>query len=254
MIRECPVCDEENLIGVGAGIEKVSEECGALFPGARSLILSSDTLSTPGKISKAIEKIQNLEVDLILGTQIVAKGHNFDNLNLVVVTCADAMIYGEDFRSIEKEFQMIHKVSGRAGRRDGENSKVIIQTYDPNDGLMKTLQHSDLEKFYEVEMGNRKLVAMPPFGKMASITMSALSESEVTAFAKGLVRSAPKENGLRVLGPLEPGIYKIRSRYRIRIIVLSQQRLQDYIRRWILSQRIPNNIRLSIDIDPYDFW
>ncbi|MDR0630948.1 MAG: primosomal protein N', partial [Holosporales bacterium] len=254
IIRNCPICSENNLIGIGTGIEKVLEECLELFPEAEILSLSSDTLNTPNKISKAVNKIKNHEVDLILGTQIVAKGHNFDDLDLVVIVCADAMMYGEDFRSIEKAFQMIHQVSGRAGRKDGSNSKIIIQTYDPNDGLLKVIQCGGFEEFYKNEMKNRELMAMPPFGKMVNINISALSEAEVWAFAKDMISSAPPEKQVKILGPLEPVIYKIRSRYRLRIIVLSPKRLQKYIKNWIFSRKISDNIKISIDIDPYDFW
>ena len=252
--KKCAECGDENLSGIGTGIEKVFEECKNIFPNARIDVLSSDTIDTPKKISKAIARIKNNEVDIILGTQIVAKGHNFDNLNLVVVTCVDAMLYGEDFRSIEKAFQMVSQVSGRAGRIGDSNSKVIIQTYNPNDELMKILENHDSQKLYENEIRNRKLMKMPPFGKMASIIISAMSEMEVSDFAKKLVKIAPRSMGVKVIGPVQPSLYKLRSRYRLRILITSNSRIQDYIKNWLDLIKIPNNIRLSVDIDPYDFY
>jgi primosomal protein N' (replication factor Y) len=250
---ECSICGEKNLVGIGAGIEKVSEECERLFPEARIFIMSSDTLGTPQKISKAIELIKNAEVDLILGTQIVAKGHNFDKLDLVIVTCADAITYADDFRSVEKSFQMMNQVAGRAGRMNGENAKVIMQTYDPNDNIIKMFKDGDIDKFYEVEIKNRKLMTVPPFGKIANITISSLSEGRAVSFANELAGSAPKNREVKMIGPLEPVLYRIRSRYRMRITLLSTASLQGYIKSWIASKKMPSDIRMSIDIDPYDF-
>lgn len=249
----CELCGKSALSGIGVGIEKVYDECSSLFPNARIMMLSSDTINTPNKISKAIDQIKNNEVDIIIGTQIVAKGHNFDNLNLVIITCMDAMLYGEDFRSLEKAFQMLYQVSGRAGRIGDTNSKVVIQTYNPDNDLMQILQNNDIEKLYESEINNRKLTKMPPFGKMIGITISALSEREVEVYAKKLIRSMPRIPGVKILGPIQPNIYKLRSRYRLKILITSDKKLQDYIKGISLLFKIPNNIRIAIDVDPYDF-
>ena len=249
----CSSCKSPALIGVGSGIEKVYEECLELFPNARIMMFSSDTASTPNRISKAIAQIKNGEVDIILGTQIVAKGHNFDNLNLVVVTCVDAMLYGEDFRSIEKAFQTLYQVSGRAGRVGNTGSKVIIQTYNPDEKLMTILEKNDVEQLYSLELQNRKLTGMPPFGKMASITISALSENEVKKFTQQLLRSMPHIPGIKVLGAIQPSLYKLNSRYRLKILLLSQSGLQSYIKSIDALSKIPRNIKVSIDITPHDF-
>jgi primosomal protein N' (replication factor Y) len=253
IVKECPICGERNLAGVGSGIEKVYEECSDLFPGARILTVSSDTIGTPNKISKAIKLIKNFEVDIILGTQIIAKGHNFDNLDLVIVTYADAIAYADDFRSIERSFQMINQVSGRAGRKDGKNAMVVIQTYDPNESMIKIFKDGDIDRFYEIELRNRKLMNMPPFGKIANITISSLSESRVVSFAKDIAKAAPKIDGVKMIGPLEPVLYKIRSRYRMRITILSNTPIQNYITSWLGNCKTPKDIRISIDMDPYDF-
>ena len=217
------------------------------------LILSSDTINTPNKIAKAIDQIKNNEVDIILGTQIVAKGHNFDNLNLVVVTCVDAMLYGDDFRAMEKTFQLLCQVSGRAGRTENSQAKVIIQTYNPDDYIMKLLEANDIEKLYETEIRNRKLTSMPPFGKMVSITVSSLSESEVSDFAKKLVMTMPRNVGIKILGPIQPAIYKLRSRYRLKILLLSKGQIQSYVSSIPLLKNPPRNVKITIDVDPYEF-
>ncbi|MDR2598314.1 MAG: primosomal protein N' [Holosporales bacterium] len=251
--NSCEECGSTNLIGIGIGVEKAHEECKKLFPEARILVLSSDTMNTPNKIAKAIEEITRMNVDIILGTQIVAKGHNFDALNLVVVTCIDAMLYGEDFRSLERACQLLYQVSGRAGRTGEFGSEVIIQTFCPNDDLMKIVKNNDTERMYASEIRNRQLLKMPPFWNMASITMSALTEKEVSDFARELALKAPRRRDVKIIGPLQPVIFKMRSRYRLRLIVTSSSRLQDYIREWVSSIRIPKCIKIIIDIDPYNF-
>ncbi|MDR1289399.1 MAG: primosomal protein N' [Holosporales bacterium] len=251
--NSCEECGSTSLVGVGIGIEKAHEECQKLFPDARILILSSDTMNTPNKIAKAIEEIKKRNVDIILGTQIVAKGHNFDALNLVVVTCIDAMLYGEDFRSLERAYQLLYQVSGRAGRTGECGSEVIIQTFCPNDELMKIVKNNDIERMYTLEIRNRQLLKIPPFWNMVSITMSALSEKEVADFAGKLAIKAPRRRDVKIIGPLQPVIFKLRSRYRLRLIAVSSGRLQDYIREWILSTRLLGYIKLTIDVDPYNF-
>ncbi|MDR0942277.1 MAG: primosomal protein N' [Holosporales bacterium] len=253
VICSCKECGKNNLGGIGTGIEKVYEECKTLFPNARLLALSSDAVDTPNKIEKALNKIKNNEVDIILGTQIVAKGHNFNNLALVIVSCVDAMLFGEDFRATERAFQTIYQVAGRAGRTGESRSEVLIQTYNPNEELIKIIGENDIERLYEIEINNRKHLRVPPFGKMASIILSALSEKEVAEYARQLVVNAPKAAGIKIMGPIQPAMYKIRSRYRMRILVVSNRKLQNYINNWIFSKKVPNNIRLTIDIDPYDF-
>jgi primosomal protein N' (replication factor Y) len=251
--RVCEECGNQNLIGIGTGIEKVYEECAGLFGDAKIAILSSDTMNTPNKIGNTISAIKNNDVDIILGTQIVAKGHNFNSLNLVVVTCIDTMLYGDDFRSIERAFQTLSQVSGRAGRSGEVEAEVIVQTYCPNDELMKIIHNNDIERMYTLEIQNRKLVGMPPFSRMASILVSALSEKEATACANKLVKNAPEIRGIKILGPIQPNIFKLRSRYRTRIIVISHIKLQEYVKNWVFSCKIPYNVKVSIDVDPYDF-
>ena len=256
----CDFCQSDDIVGIGDGIEKVCEEVVKLFPDKRVMGLSSDTMNTQAKISHAIDKIKNSEVDIILGTQIISKGHNFHNLNLVIITCIDMMLYGDDFRSTEKAFQLMHQVSGRAGRVGSidSNAQVVIQTYNPDDELMKILHTNNIAKLYSTEIANRKLMKMPPFGKLVSIILSALSENEVCYFAKKFLgaSSAVPKNGkkIKILGPIQPPMFKLRSRYRLRILVMSESHMQEYIKAWVKISKIPKNIKITIDVDPHDFF
>jgi primosomal protein N' (replication factor Y) len=241
------------MVGIGAGIEKIYHECSEIFRGANILALSSDTMNTPNKISKAIETIKSNSADIIIGTQLISKGHNFNDLRVVIVTCADALLYGDDFRATERASQMIQQVSGRAGRTDSNGAEVVIQTYNPDDDLMQFLKRNDFEKLYEMELHNRKALGMPPFGKMASITISSPSEKLLSTFSTALAHTAPRKQGVKILGPIQPPIYKIRSMYRLRIVAVSANSLHEYIGKWQVSWKVPSNIKLTIDIDPYSF-
>lgn len=249
----CGRCGKGDLIGDGAGVEKVAIECDRILPNARILPLSSDNMNTPKKIAKNLEMIKNNEVNLIIGTQIVSKGHNFDNLDLVVITCVDSMLYGDDFRSLEKAFQTIYQVSGRAGRKDGSSSKVIIQTYNAGEKLLQFIAKNDVDSIYEMELKNRRFMGMPPFGKITAIIVSGFDRDEAYAVCKNIILNAPANNEVKIYGPLVPSISKLRSRYRFRIHVLSKTNIQNYIKFWIDSIEVPKGISIIVNVDPYDF-
>jgi primosomal protein N' (replication factor Y) len=254
-ITKCPACGEAALIGIGVGIEKVLKEVEQIFIESRILSLSSDNMNTPNKISEAIRKITDHEVDIIIGTQIVAKGHNFMNLNTIIVTCIDSMLYGEDFRATEKTFQIIHQVAGRAGRSDqsSKNSVVVVQTYNPDDKLISLLTLNNSEEFYNLELCNRKLTGMPPFGRVISIVLSSYDKDKLKSFAQILVKCKIYNKDIKVLGPITPSIHKLRNSYRLKFIILSKNLAQEYISKWLKSVKIPKDIKILIDVDPYDF-
>jgi primosomal protein N' (replication factor Y) len=255
-IVRCPKCDKQELIGSGFGVEKASNEIAKTFPKARIISVSSDNMNTPSKIDRTIKAIQNHEVDIIVGTQILAKGHNFMDLEVIIITCVDTLLYGEDFRASENAFQMLHQVSGRAGRAGGPSdySVVVFQTFDPDDRLVQLLASNDMSTFYEIELQNRKTAGMPPFGKIVSVIISSNSKTRLNAFSKDLLMSSTKKDGFRIIGPISPGISKLRNMYRLRFVVLSKSiPIQDFVRNWISSVSVPKDIRLCIDVDPYDF-
>lgn len=254
-IRKCKECGEETLIGIGAGVEKAEASISTVFPNARIMSLSSDNMNTPAKISTTLAKITQREVDIIVGTQIISKGHNFPALNTIIVTCLDAMLYGDDFRIAEKAFQTTYQIAGRAGRfAESGDACIVYQTYNPTDMLVNMIASGDMEKFYDMEISNRKMMRMPPFGKMISILISSASEQAIADFAKNLVRAELHSEDFKVLGPIIPSFPKINNVYRLRFIVMSGKYAHGYVRQWISRVKIPRNVRLSIDVDPQDFF
>lgn len=248
----CSDCGGD-IIAYGVGVEKACDVISGKFKSARVLRVSSDYLNTPNKIDTAFKDIDNGTVDIIVGTQIVSKGHNFENLELVVVLNADSGLTGEDLRSKEKIFQIITQVSGRAGRFSKNGSTVIMQTFDPESKFIQILKRNNQSDFYEDELQTRKKLHMPPFGKMATITISSLNESAVKNFAALMKRSLPSYPSINVLGPIEPSIYKLNSRYRLRFLILGPQLLNDYIKNLTSRCPAPKNIRVVVDIDPQNF-
>jgi primosomal protein N' (replication factor Y) len=254
-ITRCPKCNEQDLIGSGFGVEKASAEVAKIFPNAKIMSVSSDSMDTPSKIDRTIKAIQNNDVDIIIGTQILAKGHNFMDLEVIIITCVDTLLYGENFRASENAFQMLHQVSGRAGRAGQVDcSAVVFQTFDPDDKLVKLLASNNISMFYDIELQNRKIARMPPFGKIISIIISSRSKTYLNLFAKTLLKNLPKNDEFKVMGPRTPGIPKLRDMHRLRFVVLSRSAYpQDFVKGWISSVTIPKDIRLHIDVDPYDF-
>lgn len=252
--KVCDSCGEE-LISIGFGVEKCEAEVKRIFPDARVQYLSSDNMNTPNKINETIELIKNNKIDIIIGTQIIAKGHNFPDLDLAVILCIDDMFFGDDFRVRERAFQLIHQVSGRVGREKTEDALIILQTFDPNDEFLTMISDpkNDSSVFYESELCMRKKTLTPPFSKLAAIIISSFDEEDLISFAKKLRGAAPYSDTIKVYGPIPALIYKLRSRYRIRFLISGEKLLQQYISIWLNNLKIPSKIRISVDIDPYNF-
>lgn len=254
-LKKCKECGEETLIGIGTGVEKATVILSEIFPKARIMSLSSDNMNTPNKISKILEKITKHEVDIIVGTQIIAKGHNFPALNTIIITCLDAMLYGDDFRTTEKAFQTTYQIAGRAGRFEKSGgSRIIYQTYNPADPLVQLISSGDINKFYDIELSNREATHMPPFGKMISILISSTNFNLLSDFSKNFMRCEPKSPNFRVIGPISPSIPKINNVYRLRFIILSEKYAHEYVKQWLSKIKIPNGIKISIDVAPQDFF
>lgn len=254
-LKKCKECGEESLIGVGSGVEKVATFIAETFPCASVMNLSSDNMDTPNKISKMLQKIVRHEIDIVVGTQIMAKGHNFPDLNTIIITCLDDMLYGDDFRTAEKAFQLTYQVAGRAGRfQESEGAHIVYQTYNPSDALVQLIASGNIEKFYGIELFNRKMTKMPPFGKMISILISSRSEKSLGDFSRELVRFEPRSRYFKVLGPLVPAVSKINNIYRLRFIVSSEKYAHNYVKQWFSVVKIPKDIKVSMDVDPYDFF
>lgn len=251
----CPECGaEDSLMGVGPGVERVAEEVRTLLPEARIEIFSSDTAQSGDDIRGMVQRMTDGEIDVLIGTQIVAKGHNFPNLTLVGVVDADSGMKGGDLRAGERTFQLLSQVAGRAGRAE-RPGRALIQTYAPENPAMIALEHQDRDGFLQIERDVRAELGLPPFGRLAAIIMSAPSEAMVGEEARRVVAAAPNGEGIEVYGPAPAPISVIRGRHRRRFLIKSPRSvdLSAYMSAWISEVKLPSSVRLSVDIDPYSF-
>lgn len=252
----CTQCGTvDSLISCGPGIERIAEEVRELFPKARTCILSSDLAGGQARLQTELDAISRGDVDIIIGTQLVAKGHHFPFITCVGVIDADAGLMSSDPRASERTFQMLQQVTGRAGR--GEKlGYAYIQTYQPTHPLMGALVKGDVKAFYTQEREMREEAMLPPFGRLASVIISGAIQSDAEQYARLFAKSAPKRSGLTILGPAEAPITLIRGRYRYRILIKVERlfALQDYMRQWVKNTPPPRgSLKVVIDIDPYSF-
>ncbi len=253
----CPSCEaEESLVPCGPGVERIAEELTQRFPDAKSAILSSDLVSNIQEQRAMLEDIALGKYDLIVGTQLVAKGHHFPFLSLVGVIDGDLGMAQADPRAAERSYQLLTQVTGRAGR---EKTKGIglIQTYMPENTVMKSLLSADRDTFLQAEKEMRRMGGLPPFGRLAAFIFSADSRSDVSAFAYHFTKYAPISDRIRILGPVEAPMAVIRNRHRARVLLKADKDidLQSYIRTWLKNAPKPNgSLKLVVDIDPYNFF
>ncbi|PPR79428.1 MAG: Primosomal protein N' [Alphaproteobacteria bacterium MarineAlpha2_Bin1] len=253
--ERCQKCDTENsLVLIGPGIERLSEEVSKIFPQAKQEVLSSDLLTNSKETAKSFERIKKGEVDIIIGTQVISKGHHFPYLTLVGVIDGDIGLVGGDIRANEKTFQLLYQVSGRAGRGDLEGL-AFIQTYYPNYPVMQLIKKGLRDQFLDNELDNRKSNLMPPFGKLASVIISSPDENEAKVLAQKLAKIAPLRKDIKLLGPVSAPIKFLRGRHRFRLLLKAKKsaKIQAYIKDWILFNKYPKRVKVQIDIDPYTF-
>jgi primosomal protein N' (replication factor Y) len=252
----CPECGTfDHLVACGPGIERIAEEAAGHFPDARILVLSSDLLGGVKRLRLELEAIAKGDADIVIGTQLVAKGHNFPNMTLVGVVDADLGLANGDPRAAERTFQLLSQVTGRAGRT-GKASIGLIQTYQPDHPVMKAIVSGDVEAFYERETRERENAGLPPFGRLAGIIVSANTRQEAEAHARGLRLAAPRTDGIEVLGPAEAPLALIRGRHRFRLIVRGSRKadLQGFIRQMLKAgPKVRGNLMVQVDIDPQSF-
>jgi len=254
--HECPSCGaEESLVACGPGVERIAEEIAELFPEARRVLLSSDLTPSIADLRETLREIEAHEVDVIIGTQLIAKGHHFPGLALVGVIDADLGLAQGDPRAAERTFQLLSQVTGRAGR-DAIKGRGLIQTYMPEHPVIAALVCGDRDTFYEREIAARRDASMPPFGRLAAILVTASSREAAEGYAREVARHAPQAAKIQVLGPAEAPLSVIRGRYRYRLLVKATREsdLQAYLRLWL--SEVPKgrgDIRLTVDIDPYSF-
>ncbi len=252
----CPHCGTlDHLVACGPGVERIAEEVDAAFPDARIVVLSSDMAGGVTRLRAEFKAIADGSADIVVGTQLVAKGHNFPHMVCVGVIDADLGLANGDPRAAERTHQLLCQVTGRAGRAGGV-STGFIQTYQPEHPVIQAIARSDTETFYAREIEHRRAAGLPPFGRLVSLIVSARSPVEAETHARAMRRLAPRDDNFRVLGPAEAPMALIRGRYRYRLLVRSQRNLhiQHYVRAWLAVAPKPRgSVRLQIDVDPQSF-
>lgn len=252
----CPECAaEDSLVACGPGVERIDEEVASILPQARRLILASDTLGGPLALAAAFDAIAAREVDVVIGTQIVAKGHHFPHLTLVGVVDADLGLDGGDLRAGERIFQLTTQVVGRAGRGELPGT-ALLQSFDPEAGVIRAIARNDRDGFVAAEQAARKRHGLPPYGRLVAIILSGPDQAEVLAIGRQLARTAPREiEGFDVLGPAPAPLSLLRGRHRVRLLVRAPRRLnvQAVLRPWLEAVAVPGRVRLQVDVDPYHF-
>jgi primosomal protein N' (replication factor Y) len=251
----CPACGAaDKLAGVGPGVERVAEEVRERFPGARTAILSSD-LGGIARLRSEIAAIERREVDVVVGTQLVAKGHNFPGLTLVGIVDADIGLASGDPRAAERTFQLLHQVVGRAGRGEAPGA-ALVQTHAPDHPVMRAIVSGDAEAFYRREAEERRAAGLPPFGRLAAILISGADGPAAKSFARQVARAAPASADVTVLGPAEAPLALLRGRHRFRLLVKSPRSVdvQAYLADWLAHAPAPRgDLSLAVDVDPQSF-
>ena len=253
--RICPSCeDTDSLVACGPGVERIYDAVRTQFPQARVIVLSSDTQKSMAGLQDTLEKIENHVVDIIIGTQIIAKGHHFPDLTLVGVVDADLGLAGGDLRASERTYQILHQVSGRAGRA-AKKGHVLLQSFLPEHRVMQTLIKGQRDEFLNIEAEERQMSGMPPYGRLAAIIVSSADEMAAQEQANELARHAPLHADVQVLGPAPAPLYKLRDKYRLRLLVKTSKdfKIQPFVTYWLDQTPRLKNTRIQVDIDPYGF-
>ena len=239
----------DSLISLGFAIEKLIEETEKTFPQARIAVASSDTLKSFADADNLVQKITNQEVDIIIGTQIIAKGYDFGNLSLIGIVDADSLLYSSNLRATEQGFQLFTQLIGRAGRR-ATSGRVLIQTYNPKNLLFQHINNSD--NFYAFELKNRQLFNLPPFSQMARLEISATKASQALNFANYLVQNIPASEKLKVYGPAPAPLAKLKNRYHflLNLIIDKKINLAKLIQGVLAKASVPSSIRVRVHINP----
>ncbi|GEO82236.1 primosomal protein N' [Pararhodospirillum oryzae] len=251
----CPACGaEDSLVACGPGVERLAEEVAHRFPKARALMATSDTLGGPKEAAEMIRRVGAGEVDVLIGTQIMAKGHHFPGLTLVGVIDGDLGLAGGDPRAAERTHQLLHQVAGRAGRA-GRPGRVLIQTADPGHPVMEALASGDDAVFLETEAAEREAHGLPPFGRLVALIVSGEDPGATQATARALARCAPEGAGVRVLGPAPAPLSLLRGRHRVRLLLKAPRavRVQPLVGSWLDQVPVPRGVKVQVDVDPVSF-
>lgn len=250
----CPECGTKgSLAACGPGVERIAEETREHFPDARIEVLSSDAVFGSEEAQALFKRMENGDIDILIGTQIVAKGHNFPGLTLVGVVDADLGLKGGDLRASERTYQLLHQVAGRAGRAS-ERGRVLLQTFMPDHQIIAALVSGDRDAFLAREASDRETMAMPPYGRLVAVVVSGHKEADVVEAARALARKAPPSEAV-VLGPTPAVLALLRGRFRHRLLVKAPKtmNIQAWLEAWFDGFKAPSSVRISVDVDPYSF-
>jgi primosomal protein N' (replication factor Y) len=251
----CPECGTaHSTVPIGPGVERVLEEASMIWPDARRLVMASDSIPGPAAAAAAAKSIQDRAVDLVIGTQIVAKGWHFPHLTLVGVVDADLGLAGGDLRAAERTFQLLHQVAGRAGREE-RPGRVLLQSFAPEHPVMQALVADDLDAFMAAEAEARRPGHWPPFGRLAALIVSAEEERAADRVARDLGLAAPGGDGVEVLGPAPAPLAILRGRHRRRLLLKTRRDIavQPLLEAWLAKVSVPGNVRVQVDVDPVGF-
>lgn len=251
----CKYCGSvDQFVACGPGVERLAEEALELFPEARLELFTSDSLMNRAEATAAVERMIAGEIDILIGTQMAAKGHHFPNLTLVAVIDADLGLNGGDLRAAERTFQLLYQVAGRAGRED-RPGRALVQTHVPEHPVMQALVSGDRDRFVAAELADRRAAGMPPYGRLASLIVSGPDPSAVDNVCAALARRAPHQDGVTILGPSTAPLALLRGRHRKRFLLKAARDIavQPVLRSWLERIGLPGSVRLQVDVDPYSF-
>ena len=254
--EKCPECEaEDSFAACGPGVERIAEEAAHRFPGARIALMASDTITGPHAAAEFVRQVADHEIDLLIGTQIVAKGYHFPMLTLVGVVDSDLGLEGGDLRAAERTHQLLSQVAGRAGRAE-RPGRVLLQTYQPDHPVMQALVSGDRDTFIASEAETRREAGMPPYGRLAALVVSGPEAGPLDDFTRRLARSAPRSDEFQVLGPAPAPLALLRGRHRRRFLVKAARsvNLHAALRQWLGQAQPQGGIRIQVDVDPYSFF
>ncbi len=251
----CPSCKAvDSLAPCGPGVERIEEEARAQWPDAAISVLSSDTASTPRAMRDVLNAMHDGAIDILIATQVAAKGHHFPNLTLVGVVDADLGLSGGDLRAGERTYQLLAQVAGRAGRAT-KPGRVLLQTYQPKAAVLEALVSGDRNAFLAAEAEGRRALSFPPYGRLAAIILRSHDETALMKAANDLRQAAPNGDGVDVLGPARAPIYRLRGEARMRFLIKARRdvNMQSYLADWLKRVKTPSAVRRVVDINPYSF-
>jgi primosomal protein N' (replication factor Y) len=255
---QCPNCQSANIRDYGSGTEKVEQELGEIFPDARVLRMDVDTTSRKGAHEKILDAFEAGKADILLGTQMIAKGLDFPNVTLVGVINADTGLNLPDFRASERTFQLLTQVAGRAGRAD-KAGEVIIQTYNPDHYALQFAQHHDYEGFYQMEMGYRQKMAYPPYYYTVQVVVSHSDEQQVLKASYEILADVQKHLSQQavILGPIAKGVARTHNQYHYQLLIKYKQEpgLAPALNDILAKAQGPGNrhLKIAIDYEPQNF-